>query len=721
MREGYEVVTLVDPDPAEVSGAWLIQAQTFGAELCHRTRLRTFNLGMSDRPGEQRPVAGQDRHVASFTVCRHCGAVRDARNDGGGRRPERLHQGWCKVRSGSVGAQWDPVVLLHELDTEAIRFVVPVSMFEVDERLVSFKAALLLGIRARLGGNPEHLTVATADTPNVGGQGRRRFLVLYDQVPGGTGYLSPLANPEEVHEILLAAREHIVRCPCRSEGRPACHRCLLGVIDRWEYDLARRELAKELLDALLEDWDPIKVPTIGGVSIAQVEESELERRFKVALREWVEHDTTNELAYSKVPGKGRYEAFELTITRGADVTRYRIEEQPGLMTSPNTAPDFLIKRMDATAPDVAIYLDGYQFHASADHNRIADDARKRAGVRASGRLVWNLSWNDVERFHTAVTADPPQVPPHRSMLGTHAKTIAQQVHLARHGAIDIGEIERNSMDLLLHYLIRHDDAHWCRLARSAVAGLAGAGGTTPVDAQQLREVLSATLHGEAFAVADSTDQAEVVGTVGTAATVNGLELVLFLDLADPNAEWWTALAVLPDDDPALADPSHRGRWADWLAWANVLQFLGTPDDSTGAVIAGASQSGTDDHDDLWLRHRARRTSAETGGTAPADDGVPFEQGTPGARSHALLTDEQREDLGLIDDDARELVEAVLGSDSPRFVAGFETPDGKVVEAAFPDRKVGVLLPGDDRPDGWDARPVRDWTIDELRVALEGMN
>ncbi|MCD9625295.1 DEAD/DEAH box helicase [Rhabdothermincola salaria] len=716
VREGYEVVTLVDPEPTEVSGAWLIQAQTFGAELCHRTRLRTFNLGMSERPGEQRPVAGQDRHVASFTVCRHCGAVKDARNDGGGRRPERLHQGWCKVRSGSVGEQWDPVVLLHELTTEAIRFVVPVSMFEVDERLVSFKAALLLGIRARLGGNPEHLTVATADAPNVSGQGRRRFLVLYDQVPGGTGYLGPLADPDEVHQILLAAREHIVRCPCRSEGRPACHRCLLGVIDRWEYDLARRELAKELLDALLEDWDPIKVATIGDVSIAQVEESELERRFKVALREWVEHDTSGELDYIRVPGKGRYEAFELTITRGADVIRYRIEEQPGLMTSPNTAPDFLIKRMDAAAPEVTIYLDGYQFHASADHNRIADDARKRAGVRASGRLVWNLSWDDVERFHTAVTADPPQIPPHRTLLGTDAKGKAQQVHLARHGTIDVGEIQRNPMDLLLQYLIRPSNEDWRRLALSSVAGLAGASGPPRVDAEQMSSVLDAVLASEPFDVAGTADPEATIGMVATTSTVNGLDLVLYLDLADPNAERWTAFAVLPDDDAAVTDLSHRARWSDWLAWANVLQFLGTPDDSTGAVIAGSTQATSGDHDDLWIRHRAGAV-ALTGVTASVADGV----GEPPSPMVATLTEEQREELELIDDDVRVLVEAVLGADSPNFVAGFETSDGLVVEAAFPDRKVGVVLVGDEVPEGWDARPVRDWTIDELQDALRGWN
>ncbi len=80
-------------------------------------------------------------------MCAHCGAVAEARDDQGGDRPERLHQGWCRVRSGAVAAEPRPLLLYHELVTEAIRILAPVSMFEVDERLASFKGALLLGLR----------------------------------------------------------------------------------------------------------------------------------------------------------------------------------------------------------------------------------------------------------------------------------------------------------------------------------------------------------------------------------------------------------------------------------------------------------------------------------------------------------------------------------------------------------------------------------------------
>lgn len=705
-RESYEIITLVDPDPADVSGAWLLSDKTFGAELCTRTRLRTLNLGISERPGEKVPIAGADRHVSRFTVCRHCGAVRETRDDRRGAKAERLHQGWCKVRSGAVPQQWDPLVLLHELTTEAIRFLVPVSMFEVDERLASFKAALLLGIRAELGGNPDHLTVTSADAPNRNGQGRRRFLVLYDEIPGGTGYLGPLADPARIKAILTAARETIARCPCRSEGRPACHRCLLGVVDRWEYDLVRRELAKEILDSLLEDWGtPSPVPTIADASLARVEESELERRFKVALREWAHNERNADVRFTRVPGTGRFEAFELSIGFGGDVVRYRIAEQQGLSTSPSTLPDFLITRMDATGPDVAVYLDGFQYHASSDHNEVADDSRKRDGVRASGRLVWNLTWTDVEQFHRAVTDEIPRRPPDRSLLDAKAKGLAQQIHKRRGGVVGVRALEQNPVALLLDYLVYPNTQEWKLAVLSAVGGMAATSGQLPLDAQSIELALDASLAAQP--VVPAAPNGEVVAYLSNYTTPGGLGLSLILDAEEPNSEQWTVISALPDDPASLAEPTHPLRWADWLPWANLLQFLGLPHQRTGAVIAGASQSLSDDHDDLWLRDvsKARDTAAPHGSVAGIEPGE--------------VSVDQEEELNLMDPDVGRLARQAVALGFTDVVAGLDIGVGSPLEAAWPGSKVAVLLDDAAAPEGWQARSAEAWTLDELIAALSG--
>ena len=52
-------------------------------------------------------------------------------------------------------------------------------------------------------------------------------LLLHDVVPGGTGYLAELANPERMWDLLHRAWERVRDCPCQHEQRLACHRCLV--------------------------------------------------------------------------------------------------------------------------------------------------------------------------------------------------------------------------------------------------------------------------------------------------------------------------------------------------------------------------------------------------------------------------------------------------------------------------------------------------------------
>lgn len=701
-RENYDVVTLVDSAPETISGAWHLPGKTFGAELAGRTFVRTVNLGFRERKGETVPVAGEPRHITRFRVCRLCGAVASVRDDRDGTRPENLHQGWCKVRSKAAQPEWDDIVLYHELVTEAIRMLLPVSLFEVEERLVSFTGALLLGLREDFGGEPSHLGVLRASAPNSGGQGRRRFLVLYDSVPGGTGYLSRLADSERVRAILDAARTIISTCPCQREGRAACHRCLLGVIDRRDYEFARRDLALELLDDLLDEWTAEPIPTIGDLDLGKVEESELERRFKVALRQWVDKRTRErkvggldpDITMQAVPGHGPHDAFELQFVVDGRTLRYRVDEQAGVSTSPSTVPDFVVRRMDATSPDIALYLDGFQFHASAEHNVLADDARKRAGVRASGRLVWNLTWDDVERFHKASLSESSASAPLRRLLTGSGHQAALSLHHARGGVMDYSVVDYNPVDCLIEFLRRPDMNAWERLALSAVGGAFSLGATKhQLDAEAIAPALAQSVVGDLDPPAPSADPVAMASTFVTDA---GHRLHLFLRLP-ADEERWTVVSSVADSGLAITDTAHRHRWHDHLQWSNILQFLRA--DGREATI-GAASMGAELIDDLWIRdvHRA-------GGPADGDTD---------------LSPDVLAELELVEDDAtRTLVEATLRAGAPLFIAGVETADGAVVEAGWPDRKVGVSRSGEDVPteEGWEIRAVDEWTVESLMTAL----
>jgi ATP-dependent helicase YprA (DUF1998 family) len=713
-RLAYHIVSSVDVDPRHIVRAHVHKHQTFGVEWAREVVIRHVNLGPVGRPAEGVRIAGEHARVPRFETCRWCGVVKGVRRPG-----EARHRGWCLTRS-KRSEVWDHLVTYHQLRTEAVRLLLPVSTFEVDERLASFKGALLLGLRLDFGGEPEHLEVTAAHFPATGGNGRRRFLVVHDTVPGGTGYLGRIADPERLRQILDRARAVISRCPCRNEGRAACHRCLLGAVGPREIGLVSRTLALELLDQLLDDWELEPVESVADLDTGLVEESELERRFRVALTDWASLPASG-ATLTRAPTSGARAAYELRLTDGDAVRRYLIEEQQTLATSPATTPDYLVTRQDENGPQVAVYLDGHQFHASTVHNRLADDALKRAGVRVSGRLVWNLTWDDVHQFHEAAAAPVSRDAPDRALLDSVGQRAAERAHhslAARRrttAPADIRAVHHNPLRLLIDVLRHPDRAAWEDAALSTLAGLTSRGSTTRIGRTGVADVITSAAAGTPVA-ADEGDDVLLVDR----RTSNGLALRSLLDVRPEvgggAAERWTVVASLDDSAVALADADHRARWHDWLQWANLLQFLQA--DGRQAWIGTTSLAGTLDLGEFDI---------VPGATIPTAEGP--EAGTPGP---VVLGRDAEEELELIlDDRARSLTEAALRAGAPVPTAGYE-PDaggdrGWMIEVAWPERRVAILTETDPAlaswlaAEGWTARSVDEWDEGALVHAVADGN
>jgi ATP-dependent helicase YprA (DUF1998 family) len=679
-REFHEVRTLVDVDPEDITSAWLHGDPNtiFGVETARAATIRYLNLGLS--PGRQPRsirIAGGDGQVGLFVVCRHCGGVLGIRGDGRDPSDPAHHRTWCKVRSGARKERWESLALVHDLVTEAVRILLPIAEFEYVERLASFKAALLLGLRDSFGGDPSHLRVVVSDFPARGGDpnDRNRFVVLHDTVPGGTGYLPRLADPNELHKILNRARDLITTCECQTRGKPGCHKCLYGGIERHELPRVSRVVALELLDEILADWKLVPAPegTITGVNLSPVVQSELERMFKVLLQRWADRASAR-LTSRPDPDHASRTRFDL---RFQDGPHWEIREQVNLANH-HTIPDFYATRVDtAGTPPVAIYLDGWQYHGQVT-TQVDGDARRRASLRADSVRVWTLTWSDVKAALAAadgngsVSSATPLAGPARNHAG---KGIADQLG-SDHGLA--GVLKLGAFDQLMALLRGPADDDWRRVAM-AVA-LAPISGGVVVDVADAIAAIERVARG-------ALPQPSPVPTDSRAATwetTSGLATHAILD-AGANPEH-PCIAVVSLD---TSNDVSQDQWIDWLHLGNLLAGLG-PD----AVMTTTAS------------YDATREPVEV---RPVED-------TAASFVESLLED-------CFDQNAKLLGSAAIAAGHTELVVGYEPgwPEGTLMEIAWPDRQVGILPTGETAPResrGWSLFTAGDTTEAELLAALE---
>ncbi len=403
-QESYRLVDLIEAvDGAPPGGARLIETATmiFGYELMPRTQLREINFGRREDRGLATPIAGEMIEQQGFVVCRMCGRVQKPAPPGKHARAEHLP--WCKVRTAGAAEDLILVGLYRHNTSEAIRVLLPVANHEVTEVVNSFRAALDLGFRRKFGGQPMHLRVTTMSEPS--GASRQRFLVIYDTVPGGTGYLAALWRDRTLFEVMELALEAMKLCRCaKIEGRDGCYRCVYAHQHQRELASISRRRAVALFDAILREQKHVKeVASLSGVNLDSLLESELERRFITALRMAAEKARWR---WSETAFGGR-QGFKIVID---DSLAWEIRPQVDLGPSQGVArrcrPDFVFIPVGRETRRIAIFTDGFGFHAEPDkaQARIEDDIAKRTSILNASEStppsehhwVWSLTWTDVQ-------------------------------------------------------------------------------------------------------------------------------------------------------------------------------------------------------------------------------------------------------------------------------------------------------------------------------------
>jgi len=399
---------MADFEPQDIREAWQIKAGglPFGFEFVSKVTFRDVNFGELSKPGESFKVADKENARPGFQLCKHCGKVQkppNNRND----PPGQLHIFDC-IKKGDEKPEnlLDCLYLYREFESEALRILVPYTRTGVDDQVIqSFMAALQLGLKKRFGGKVDHLRVVLQDEPGKDGGPRKFFVMLYDSVPGGTGYLHQLLAMEAttLADVLRMALETLSKCSCNQDpDKDGCYRCV------YQYRLGRdmlqvsRERAKEVLTELVSSLDQLeRVKTISEIYINPEFDSVLESRFIESLKRMsgVAGLPPVKLLQDIVNGKS---GFMLDL--GGQ--RYRIEPQRNVDASDGVSvaskPDFMIWPWSSGGPrrPIAVFCDGWEHHQRS----IREDALKRSALVASGRFwIWSVTHDDVTK---ALAGDP---------------------------------------------------------------------------------------------------------------------------------------------------------------------------------------------------------------------------------------------------------------------------------------------------------------------------
>lgn len=634
-RATFQVVTAADVvDPKK---QWYLEDYAFGLKYVTNMNVRWVNVGKVAAPSSSSLfLAGNEYSAPLFRVCSGCGKL-DSRT---GRNSPHEHRPWCKYRN-SENESVRQVALSRSLKTEGVVIRLPATIVLGDEFAVpSLMAAFRLGLREHLGGAPDHLELDQIVDPTLSdGSDNQQAVLIHDTVPGGTGYLAELAEPEKLYQILYQAWILLRDCACKEEGRAACDRCLTPFVNSFTQKYVSRLTAERYLAEILR----------GGQSESDVTST---CGWQVTEDESItpDHETQIEQKFRKVL-LDRLQSMGATVHQepGPDGNVWTINYQGGRTWGlyPQRSlgfvqPDFMLISNDQSIPQLAIFCDGWKFHASPTVNRLADDAIKRQRLRDQGYIVIGVTWQDL----VDVEEKKPSVP------AWFSESRWQQAMGAFGGKLSPGMLEivkGGPIDFMARWISNPNSLEIEHLAEAVPLLLVGAGSSGRSNAgKNLVSLAKDCCDGMSLPDAGDRNvwswQADTLNVMGRNMSDKGFA---------------TEIAVVLDDRDDRLGELHKPAWRDWIRLSNLLNLRNQP-----LHISTYSQETDFDY-------------------SQADDGE--ELSGPWAAIYESV-------LGGVE---RDLLFKLAQADLPTPSIGFETRNGLPLEICWPEFKIVVDLDLDD--------------------------
>ena len=588
----FDTKTFVKVYHDTIAAAYRIDSEElpFGYDFIRRVNLREVNFGPPSVQPDGFLAGGNEVKGEGFLVCPDCGRTNAPHENSRSKRTDIKHTRSCRLRSSKNKKDQDPseVYFYRELESEAVRILLPATTFAGSpERVQSLRAAFHLGLEAHFQGSVDHLRSEIIEAPVDGSTIRKQFLLLYDTVPGGTGYLAELTeHPEALLDVLTKALAHCKTCTCRTTGLDGCYRCLLAYRRRRDMAHVSRTTAVEVLSKILEHRDSLtRIETLNEVSVNALIGSELEARFVEALRSTSGYDTQVE----KTVVRG-HPGYRLTIAGEVYEIQPQVELGSAEGLQANVSIDFVLWPRRSEVRPIALFLDGWQYH----HYRIGRDMAQRAMLRRAGQFhVWSLTWQDVVRKEDNLPSDTANVlQPMRR--GSAVMQVINSIFVGEnYDDKAFGEIfSEDSFHWLLRYLAAPVEDAWTAMAFAQALMVAhGSDGREALSAAE--DVLAKNLVMNLQGAAD--DDLQLMGYK----SFDSEDGQIYLWVAITRDAWETvtsshgkeasgvqSVAHLDDAADVRGRQAFKGRWEGMLRFYNLLQFL----PQTVVVTSGGSEN-----------------------------------------------------------------------------------------------------------------------------------
>lgn len=567
-----ELLVEVDDDK-DVIQAFEMDNKDFkwGYEFLQKATMREINFGEQSITGDKLLVAGHEGVRKGFTICKYCG-----KNQVQGSTPK--HSRFCKMSKDKtiVADPYEECLFLYrEFETEALRLLIPATTMDATNvRVESFVAAFMLGMKKKFG-NVDHLRATVSEVPVPEADYRKQYLVIYDSVPGGTGYLKQLMNDKNgIIDVFEGALETMEHCSCNDDPqKDGCYKCLYAYRQSQHIGEISRDSAIALLKAILSGKENrTEIKKLSQVDTNHLFDSELEREFVGAFEKLSTAERPIRIHKTLVNEK---EGYSLQIGDALWTIEPQVDFDASMGIAVKSRPDFVIrpKRVTGNQKPVAVFTDGFYYHKDI----VEDDTLKRMAIMLSGKYrVWSLTYKDVHnvfksqgeyRTETLVAAKMPVPKAYMKIIKeTHSEIIKPE--------------KEDSLSLLIDYLsINNAEELFENHAKAYAMSIMDTGlisnqvtyGEWKNKWQKLLNVMNSTDEVDEFGQA-------FYGTWCPRLDMGNLETMAEVSLTAMAGMRMGApikVAAIIDDNPATRTDKYEADWNGFWHFVNVMQFNST--------------------------------------------------------------------------------------------------------------------------------------------------